>query len=461
MSELAAELPSEVASEFTDDRGRMMNRRSFAVGALVVALAACSGGGGGGDNKPKPAGTAADARTAVKAAPDAGAPVKADGGVAANPQTGEGQDFTAEAKLLYRVGACGNDAPVPEPLDQKTVDTHCTALAKLVQDYKDKYLSVAKPYIAALRPADVPKVVVYPFGGGDLLSALTAFPDGTEYTLISLEYSGDPRRLSTLKSKSKLKESLSLLNETMASLLRGDWEWSKNMKKTQRGELPGELAYDLVALAVHGFEPTSLRYFKLNQDGTIHYLSADELKELDGTTAKMLRHDWVSPDYSPAFANMEIRFQPQGGGPERVFRHIAFNLDNDHLTKDPSLVEHLEAKGMVSAMTRAAAFLMWGNEFSMIRDYLTAHLVWMVSDTTGVPPPFAEKAGLEQITYGKFNGAFEPSDQNPRREWNDAFVKLWKKNPEVKLPFRFGYPDINHHAHMMITRRPAGAAASK
>ena len=112
-------------------------------------------------------------------------------------------------------------------------------------------------------------------------------------------------------------------------------------------------------------------------------------------------------------------------------------------------------------MTRAADFLLWRREFSLIRDYLTAHLVWMISDTTGVPPPFAEKAGLEQLTYGTFLGAFEPSDQPPRREWNRAFVDLWKKNPAVKLPFRFGYPDRGLHAHLLITRRPGTAPLTR
>ena len=144
-----------------------------------------------------------------------------------------------------------------------------------------------------------------------------------------------------------------------------------------------------------------------------------------------------------------------------MFRHLAFNLDDAHLTAAPSLLKHLEAKGRVAAMTRAASFLLWGDEFSMIRDYLTAHLQWMISDTTGVPPPFAARAGLEQITYGTFVGAFEPSDQDPRREWNAAFVALWEHNPAVKLPFRFGYPDRGLHAHMMITRRPAPSPATR
>lgn len=415
--------------------------RRVAVSVISAALATCSGGGG----RPKPA--PADAGTATLAPTE---PPDAGGG------SGEGQDFVAEARLLFRVAACGDDTPVPAPLDQAIVDAHCAVLRKAMQEYTDHYLALARPYLAALRPADVPTVVVYPFGGGDLLSALTAFPDATELTLISLEYAGDPRRLATLTSKARQQLLLANFDETMAWPLRGNWERSRNLQRSQRGELAGQLASDLVALTVHGFEPSSLRYFSLNDDGTIHYLSAAEQQALEGTRAKRIG-EWVRPDFSPAFANMELGFRPRGGGPERVFRHLAFNLDNAHLTAAPSLLKHLEAKGRVAAMTRAASFLLWGDEFSMIRDYLTAHLQWMISDTTGVPPPFAARAGLEQITYGTFVGAFEPSDQDPRREWNAAFVALWEHNPAVKLPFRFGYPDRGLHAHMMITRRPAAA----
>lgn len=432
-------------------------KRSVVLGAIGAALLAC--GRGGGDPPSRgPADTGATSPTIADAAA-AGAPVPDAGpGPSADVDgAGAGQDYIAEAQLQFRVAACGATTPVPAPLDQAIVDAHCATLATLVQQYEHGYLARARPYLAALRPTDLPEVVVYPFAGGDLLSALTTFPDATELTLISLEYAGDPRRLATLGSKRRQQKLLADLDETLTWLLRGNWERSRNLKRAQRGELAGQLALDLVALTVHGFEPTALRYFALTPDGAIHYLSAAEQERLEGTRAKLLNPDdpdLVPPDFSLAFANMELRFRPRGGGRERVLRHIAFNLDDAHLTKDPSLLRHLEAKGPVAAMTRAADFLLWGRDFAQLRDYLTSHLVWMISDTTGVPPPFAARAGLEQLTYGTFVGAFEPSDQPPRREWNSAFVELWAKNPQVPLPFRYGYPDRGRHAHMMITRRP-------
>ena len=32
--------------------------------------------------------------------------------------------------------------------------------------------------------------------------------------------------------------------------------------------------------------------------------------------------------------------------------------------------------------------------------------------------------------------------------------ELWKSQPHRELPFRFGYPDVNKKAHLLVTRRP-------
>jgi hypothetical protein len=30
-------------------------------------------------------------------------------------------------------------------------------------------------------------------------------------------------------------------------------------------------------------------------------------------------------------------------------------------------------------------------------------------------------------------------------------VKLWADQPKRRLPFRYGYPDLDKHVHLMIT----------
>src|ERR1041384_4696838 len=109
----------------------------------------------------------------------------------------DGVDFISDAKLFYRVVACGGTDPLPPELDARTVEARCAEMAKRYQHYTEKYVAPARAFFAPLRPA-VPTTVVYPFGGGDLASALVTFPDAREITTISLEHAGDPTRPGTL-----------------------------------------------------------------------------------------------------------------------------------------------------------------------------------------------------------------------------------------------------------------------
>jgi hypothetical protein len=113
----------------------------------------------------------------------------------------DGADFIGDAKRFYRVVACGNTDPLPAGVDAATVDAHCAEMARRYQHYTEKYVTVARAFFAPLRPASVPTTVVYPFGGGDLGSALVTFPDAREITTISLEHAGDPTRRATLDKK--------------------------------------------------------------------------------------------------------------------------------------------------------------------------------------------------------------------------------------------------------------------
>jgi hypothetical protein len=361
----------------------------------------------------------------------------------------EGQDFGPEARLLFKVVACAGDEPVPQGLDKGTLDAHCAWLKTQVDKLKTGYLAKAEPFLTNLRPKGLPTTLVYPFGGGDLLSALTSFPDATDISTISLEHAGDPRRVHDV-DKVKLKGSLDQLERRIRGLFAYNESTSENLMQMQRGELPGQLSFFLVGLAVHGFEPVSLRYFKVNPDGTLHYFTTQEIAADEKKMAKKLRWVWVSPDFSEDFSNMELTFRPQGGGPLRVHRHFALDLSDDHLKDDPAAIRYLETKGEISAMTKAASYLIWNPGFSTIRDYLLKHMVFMFSDSTGIPPKSARDAGFVQDTYGRYTGPFLPAN----KAVSDDFRKLWASQPLREMDFRYGYPDAGNWSHLVVTRRP-------
>jgi hypothetical protein len=359
------------------------------------------------------------------------------------------QDFKEEAKMIHRVVGCVENEPLPPNLDAKTIEPFCKWLTPKIEKHRSAYTEAASAFIAKTQPEKVPATVVYPFGGGDLMSALTTYPNAKEITTISLEHAGDPRRIRTL-SKKELAQNLSVIRRTITGLIQYDDSRTDNMMEGQRLDIPGQLAFFLVALTVHGYEPTSLKYFRLASDGSIDYLDEAEIAASADKEAKLLKKGWVSPDFSEAFSNSELTFHKVGAPNDvRVHRHIAFNLDNDHLKADPSLLLHLEKKGRVAAMTKAASYLLWQNAFSTIRDYLLKNMELMISDSTGIPAEHSLAAGFELTTYGNFTGSFLGASPKVNKE----FRALWKTQERRALPFRYGYVDTNKRSHMLVARR--------
>jgi hypothetical protein len=369
-------------------------------------------------------------------------------------------DFAAQVRVLFRVSACGSDDAIPERFNAKSIERHCKSMRDLYASYKRAWADRAGKFIAALRPADLPKTVVYPFGGGDRTSALVVYPDAQEITTISLEAAGDARVIEAI-SKSQLADDIGTIGADVRRLYRAAHSTTKSLQAAAHSELPGTLMFALAALAVHGMEPVSLKYFDIQPDGSLKYLTSGDLDRRAGEflaakrrdekpkKGKRSSHYWVEQD-SP-FSNVEIQYRPRvgdGKAPIRTYRHIVANLDDAHMAHDERVLVHLRAKGKVSVMTKAASFLLWYDDFSKIRDYLLAHMVWMISDASGIPPSYADPAGFEQVTYGEFGGPYFIQDpQNTRAE----FVKMWKKQPLRALPFRFGYPDRDKKHHLMVT----------
>jgi hypothetical protein len=392
----------------------------------------------------------------------------------ATPARAEGVDFIGDAKRLYRIAACGGSDAVDDKL-VKIVERHCKWIADKLDKFRAAYFVKHREWFAAVVPKDVPKTVVYPFGGGDLISVLVAFPDATEITTISLERAGDPRRLRTLAAK-RLELSLGALRGEIGGLVDVGSNTTRNLSAGQRNDLPAQVSSFLIALVAGGYEPVSMRYFTLDDAGRIHYLEQAEIDAMDVAAAASLKkkqkaakaaplpvmsvgasppvtaktHNWMSPSFSLAFSSVEIQYRKIGETALRVHRHIAWNLGDAYLETNPQLLRHLEKKGAVTILVKGASYLLWGPGFSQIRSYILDHLKWMLSDSTGVPPTFANKAGMVQETYGNFSGAFLPSWQATKHDAD--FVELWKSQKKRKLPFRFGYVDAQKQAHVVVTR---------
>jgi hypothetical protein len=396
---------------------------------------------------PPPASALAAATEGGATAADAAAPAT-DAAAPAPPEALAGTLFTKEVQAAFRVAACGgDDSLIPAGVDTKMVETHCGMLKSGYDEYKREWIDVAGPFLAKLRPANLPRQVVYPFGGGDLVTALATFPDLTEITTISLEIAGDIRGITKTDNK-RLEKELATLREHLGKLFLKAHSRTINLDIETRGAVPGEAAFTLAAMAIHGFEPITYRYFGFNDDGSLHYLTNEDIAKAE----KAGKQGRGGP-----FSNAEIRFRKKGEATVRVLRHVAYDLSDTTMKRLPQLLKHLDTKPKVAAMTKAASHLLWDDQnFSTIRGWLMSHTDWMISDTTGVPPRVAKKNGFEQDVYGQYEYA-EPFGTVNNKDMLEFHEKFKGSAP---IAFRYGYPDNKSHGHIVVTHKPGVSGAT-
>jgi hypothetical protein len=346
-------------------------------------------------------------------------------------------DFTDEARLLFHAAACGTLEPapaLPAALTAPARERHCQVLRNLLAGWKRRWTNKAMPFLANVVPAELPAEVVYPFGGGDLFTALATFPRAQVITTLSLEPGGDPVAFGAA-SNEDITRALQTFRDDVRRLSFVSHSKTTNLLGLRKEVLPDQLAFALMALTAFDCRPVSLRYFRIEDDGQLHYLSREELVASKGK----------------GFANLELAFLGPGQteGAPRLYRHLQANLSDKSLATTPGVMKHLESKGRIAAMTKAASYLLSSPLFKTVRDYLLAHADWMISDATGIPPSIAKPAGFEQETWGRFTGAA----LKVSRATDEDFVRLWSERPVRPLPFTFGYQDKDDNDHMMVTRR--------
>ncbi len=364
-----------------------------------------------------------------------------------------GKNFNAEAQWIFRVFACG-EGKAPKGTASAIDQHYCRNFRTWAARYKEKYINRVRPFLARLRPANLPREVVYPFGGNDLASALATYPDASEVTTISLENSGDPRRIVNAETF-KREKALNEFKKFISHILSFHDHSNADVRLFEKGLIPGQVTLSLVAASLYGYRPVSLRFFDITPMGKIRYLTSEDIQRLANSKAKRLHSNWSNPAFSKAFCHMELvlRQTKQGSGSrEIIHRHFAYNLDNKHF-KDSNLYHHLKRKGKVSVLVKGASYLLWFDSFSEIRKYLLNNMAFMYSDATGILPRHASNAGFEQLTFGEFYGAFLDNNGGANAS---SLRKFFKSQPYRPLTFRYGHADIRGAHHLIITRPRRG-----
>lgn len=374
----------------------------------------------------------------------------------------EVRDFTPEVKATYAVVACGGGGGAGD-YAKAAVDKHCAAAGATLAAWAKNWRAKIEPFVAQhVAPAAAGvQEVLYPFGGGDLATAMVVYPDAVEYTSMSLEGMGDPRAITELAGDAngkKLAVALSGFRENLAESFGYSWNTTADLSvgstagvvKGGGVHVPQILGVALTALAANGYAPVSAKYFRVADDGKLVYLTTEEVAAWDAEQHRAKKKG-ENELQTGLFNDVEIEFKKADGtGPTKVFRHFAADLSNRGMPAGVRAWLKASTRPL-GAITKAAVYLLWRDQFTDLRDVLLARMQVMVSDDTGILPAASEAAGFDVKVWGKYHGAFFPGANKATAA---VLAQYWKKHSLGDIDFHFGYYDDQRKSHIMVTSRP-------
>ena len=347
-------------------------------------------------------------------------------------------------RLLYQTLTCQAERP---PVEVSKYDRYCKRFNKLHALYDKKTKRKATPWIAKRRPSGLPKTVLYPFSGADLVSSVLAFPNAVLHVHMSLEHGGPVGNLEKLSATQRYEALQAVLNGTEGLLTLSDSK-TRHLRLAHGSELPGKLPITLAALAAHKAEVVGIRYIRLDPAGQVVYYKPGEMV---GKRLKVGHYTSMDARWS----NFELSFRLPGDPQLRVLQHMVVNLHNSHLKKNTAVLAWLRGLGKVSFMTKAATYLLWSGSFSEIAKIAMNQAAWMITDASGILHKKLARNGWEATPYGTFRCDLLKWHEKGG-SWakaNDEMKAFFKKQSTSALDFRFGYVDCLNRPSIVIARR--------
>lgn len=360
---------------------------------------------------------------------------RAAGGAALAPLSPK-VDLGAEVKRLYDRLFC----------EGRASDASCRKLAASIARYRKRYLAPMRKWLAPRRPDTLPPTLLYPFAGGDLVSAVTAFPEQRRYVHLSLEHGGPPEPLQGL-APGQIRRARRRLHWMANKLLSLGESFSDDLQVQEATRLPGVLPLLLVGLRVHGGQVTGLAYLRLTEKGRLEPYTREELRA-EAPRARRRFTTWKDPRFSKRYSHLELRFRLPGDTTDRRVIHVSANLADAGLKRTPGVARFLSSIGPHALMIKASSYLLWTGGFSRIRKLAFADAAFALSDFTAPIPRWLRAHGFSFEAHGRYDCVRNPKLRGSAKPW----VRVFEKPETPKIPFRWGYVDCHGHNHIVIIR---------
>jgi hypothetical protein len=388
-------------------------------GCLAVALGLMACGGGTGADSPL--------KTAAQT------PARVDPGPYSDLLGAPQHDINDAARFL--AGLPGLEgSPFLELEKEEAWKSHATRIGEIWDRNEQARVGKMRQFhkAALSGPAFDGRTVFYPFGGPDILTALSFFPEHKLYVLAALEPPGTLPRPEDF-SAAELGKQLAGLDGTLASLLGRSFFITREMDKQLRGQVTdGVLPVMLVQLA--RMNQTILRWssVKLDDQGKLVARTGSEPRAAFGRNRAML-----------------LEFKGEKEAETHEMLYVSLNLDDKHMADNQAFKAFVSSLGPVASMLKSTSYMMHRKDFSIIRELVLDSSVSIVQDDSGVPFHAFDLAKWQLDLYGSYDKPYTPFGYMQQKDLQSAY-----SGDGIKpLDFRIGYGAGKIPSNLQVARK--------
>lgn len=299
-----------------------------------------------------------------------------------------------------------------EPLAREDAwQRHAAEFHRAWLDLEERQLAKIRTWMPAavgFAYAD-PSPLYYMFSGPDFLYAHAFFPNASTYIMCGREPVGPVPDVAALSEGARaggLRNLRSALNAILSFSFFITADMKTDLSQTQ---LSGTLPVIYVFLARSGCRLDDVELVTLDDTGEF---TAEKSKT----------------------PGVRIRFTGTSGKQQTLY-YFTTDLSDWGIKSSPGFMAFCAKQGQGNGFLKAASYLMHGNNFGTVRDFLLNNTRNLIEDDSGVPYRFFKPDQWMIGVYGYYPGPINLFKQHFQRDLDTAF----KTGGAQELPFGVGY----------------------
>lgn len=323
------------------------------------------------------------------------------------------------------------DSPLVPLTKNASWQEHAKAMDKAFAVVEKSPLSKIREWSAANLKSPQ-KTMFYMFSGPDFLFANAFFPHPSTYVLAALEPAGEIPDLMKMQRRGGV-AGLGHLQNSMRTLLSLSFFITVEMRE-HLGEsgLRGTIPILYVFLARSGYQMLDTSLVYIDDAGEVR----PEEKKSKGSAH-----------------GAKIVFAGEDGG-ARTLYYFTTNIANDGVRRG-GFLKFLDGLGPADSFHKSASYLMHGNNFTQIRDFIVSHSTTVVQDDSGIPIRFFDEKNWQLHPFGRYLDPLSIFPEGRQPKARDLF-----KNA-AKLDFGIGYRWRPGESNLLLAvKRPVPAVSN-